>query len=74
MNPEFMLKQCEENIDRVSGLSVEDFIENYEKVNKPVIITDKMDDWPAMEKWQVETLLKRFGNTRVCFVFIVTIV
>eukprot|EP01102_Stenamoeba_stenopodia_P000377 TRINITY_DN1034_c0_g1_i3.p1 TRINITY_DN1034_c0_g1~~TRINITY_DN1034_c0_g1_i3.p1 ORF type:complete len:594 (+),score=141.12 TRINITY_DN1034_c0_g1_i3:129-1910(+) len=44
-------------------MTVEEFKEVYEKGSRPVLITDLMDDWPAMEKWSEECLLERFGST-----------
>lgn len=41
-----------EKIERVSGISSEDFIANYLKPGKPVILTDFIDsDSPAFAKW-----------------------
>ncbi|KAL6049812.1 tRNA wybutosine-synthesizing protein 4 [Balamuthia mandrillaris] len=55
-----------DNIDRRSGLSVEDFIAEYETPNKPVIITDIVTDWPAFkeQKWSKENLLANYGDIR----------
>eukprot|EP00922_Rhytidocystis_sp_ex-Travisia-forbesii_P039160 GHVS01058283.1.p1 GENE.GHVS01058283.1~~GHVS01058283.1.p1 ORF type:complete len:613 (-),score=70.52 GHVS01058283.1:169-2007(-) len=41
---------------RAKDLSVNDFIERFEKTNTPVIIRGCIDHWPAMQKWNVETL------------------
>ena len=67
VNMEYMEKECDENIDRRSGLSLDEFILEYELGSKPVIITDKMDDWPASQKWTKEKLLEKYGNMRVLF-------
>ena len=40
------------SIDRRSNLSYDEFIEKYEKPNIPVILTDVVRKWPAMEKWK----------------------
>lgn len=42
-----------DNIDRidVTTYSMEDFIKNYEKPYKPVILTNSQVDWQAKEKW-----------------------
>ena len=42
-----------DSVERVSALHVscEDFIDQYERVYKPVVITDVQKDWPAREKW-----------------------
>lgn len=54
-----------ENIDRVSGLSVEEFCELYENANRPVIITDAIADWPALHLWGREYLNQAFGENTV---------
>lgn len=41
-----------ENIDRKSGLSIEDFKRLYERPNIPVILTDIVPHWPAYTKWK----------------------
>ncbi|KAF9951039.1 hypothetical protein BGZ72_007339, partial [Mortierella alpina] len=51
-----------ENIDRRSGLSLEQFIEEYEKPGKPVIIADGAKHWPAMTKWSTEYFLKTWPD------------
>ena len=51
-----------DNIERRSNLSYEEFIENYAKKNKPVIITDAMNDWSAFENWKEENLLEKYSD------------
>ena len=38
-------------IEKRSGLTREEFIENYLKPSRPVVFTDLMKDWPAIEKY-----------------------
>jgi hypothetical protein len=45
-----------DNIDRRSDLSLNDFINEYAIPNKPVIITDIVDQWPAFTKWDFKYL------------------
>jgi len=42
-----------DTMERVSATSLTTaaFIERYEKIYKPVVITDVQTDWPAREKW-----------------------
>jgi len=42
-----------DSVERVSAsqLSCKDFIERYERVYQPVVITDVQKEWPASEKW-----------------------
>lgn len=49
-----------ENIDRRSAkeLTLEDFKKEYERPNKPVIITDAVESWPARHKWTDEYLVE----------------
>jgi hypothetical protein len=54
-----------ENLDRRSNLSVEDFKAQYELPNKPVILTDIVTKWPAMQKWSRSYLQKAFKNVSV---------
>lgn len=51
-----------QNIERRSNLSLEEFINEYDSKNKPVIITDALDNWRARTEWTKEKFLKRFGN------------
>lgn len=36
---------------RRTGLTPEQFRQQYELQNRPVVMTDKMTDWPAIDKW-----------------------
>eukprot|EP01125_Pyxidicula_operculata_P018709 TRINITY_DN6673_c0_g1_i1.p1 TRINITY_DN6673_c0_g1~~TRINITY_DN6673_c0_g1_i1.p1 ORF type:complete len:399 (+),score=116.35 TRINITY_DN6673_c0_g1_i1:60-1256(+) len=53
-----------EFIERRSNLSIEEFIEKYEKPNIPVIITDIVPQWEAYKKWNKEYLNSKFGNIK----------
>jgi len=50
--------------DRVSNLTKEEFIENYLIPNKPVIITDAMDNWD-ISKFQPSGLKENYGDMLV---------
>jgi ribosomal protein L16 Arg81 hydroxylase len=52
-------------IARVSRLSREEFIEKYYATNTPVIITNMMDDWPAMSLWCPDYLKTKYGHCPV---------
>ncbi len=63
-----LLQWCKvENVDRRENLSVEDFIEQYEKTNKPVVITDIVTKWPAFteKRWTRESLLRDHGDKKL---------
>ena len=54
-----------ERIPRVSNLSVETFVSEFLKNNRPVIVTHAMQSWKALERWTPDQLIERFGNERV---------
>jgi hypothetical protein len=56
---EWLERSC---IPRRSNLSVEDFVIEFERPNKPVIITDVVTKWPAFKKWNKEYLLSRYSE------------
>ncbi|KAJ1923541.1 hypothetical protein IWQ60_005820 [Tieghemiomyces parasiticus] len=49
-------------IPRRSGLSLAEFIREYEEPALPVIITDVARQWPAFKRWNREYLLDAFGH------------
>ena len=49
------------NVDEVS---MEEFLERYERGSKPVIITGVAERWPARREWQIEQLLQQYGTGR----------
>ena len=51
-----------DNVDRRSNLSRQEFIEQYERRNRPVVITDVVTGWPAFRKWTREHLLAAAGD------------
>ena len=54
-------------IERVAGLSGEAFVENYYALNRPVILTGEMADWPALARWTPDYLRGRIGDRLVEF-------
>lgn len=52
-------------IERRSNLSNEEFQNLYYLSNKPVIITDLMDNWKAMTLWSPEYFRNKLGNMMV---------
>ena len=52
-------------IERVEKLTKEEFIKNYYKPQKPVVITHQIEDWPAFEKWDFNFLKKVAGDKMV---------
>ncbi|XP_004923869.1 bifunctional arginine demethylase and lysyl-hydroxylase PSR [Bombyx mandarina] len=58
--------QCKDNVDRISAIQVtpEEFIEKYEKIYKPVVITDVQTNWKANYKWTLDRLVKKYRNQK----------
>lgn len=54
-----------ENVDRRQRLTLDEFRQEYEIPNKPVVITDVVTKWPAVEKWSDEYLMQAFGENKV---------
>ncbi|OMO51919.1 hypothetical protein CCACVL1_29495 [Corchorus capsularis] len=61
MKPEWLER---DNIIRKRGISVEDFIMNFEEPNKPVLLEGCMDNWDALEKWDRDYLLNLCGDVQ----------
>ncbi|AYN69345.1 cupin-like domain-containing protein [Euzebyella marina] len=49
-------------VTRVEHISKEDFVKNYYKLQKPVLITGLTKDWPAYEKWKLEYVQSKAGD------------
>ena len=52
-------------VPRRSGLSREQFLEEYYSLNRPVVLTGMMDGWQALNKWTPEYLKNKCGNIQV---------
>ncbi len=53
------------HIERRSGLSEEEFVHDYRKKLRPVVIEGLMDSWPALKKWDFNYLAAACGDARV---------
>lgn len=55
------------NVDRVhvDDLTVEEFMEKYEKPAVPVILTGCAENWDAMSKWNFPDLIKKFKKCKL---------
>src|SRR5210317_814757 len=49
-------------IEKVSQISKEDFLINYFKPQKPVVIERFVEDWPAIKKWNLDYMSKIAGH------------
>ena len=54
-------------IERRSKLSAEEFHDEYEVKNKPVIVTEMLCGWPALGKWTPEFFAERYGDKVIKF-------
>lgn len=52
-------------IERVETITKEDFIKNYFKPQKPVVIHNFIKDWPAYSKWNLEYIKQVAGDKTV---------
>jgi hypothetical protein len=50
---------------RVANLTVEAFVSEHLRKNRPVIVTDAMREWEALKLWTPDHLSKRFGHEQV---------
>jgi len=49
-------------VPRVPKLSRQQFLDEYYALNRPVVMTGAMDDWPALTRWTFPELKRRFGE------------
>ena len=49
-------------IPRVKRISKEDFVKNYVRPQKPVVIENLIEDWPAFEKWNLDYIREIAGE------------
>jgi len=49
-------------VPRVPKLSRQEFLDNYYALNRPVVMTGAMDNWPAMTRWTSTELKRRCGD------------
>ncbi len=53
------------NIERVATITKEEFLKNYFRPQKPVIIENFINDWPAAEKWNLDYMAEVAGDKMV---------
>lgn len=49
-------------VPRLPRLSRERFLDDYYALNRPVVMTGAMNDWPALKRWTPAELKRRFGG------------
>lgn len=51
-----------EDVQRVNRISKEDFLRNYFKPQRPVVIENAIEDWPAYNKWSLDYMKEVAGD------------
>lgn len=63
------MKQAEglhlKQIPRIERISKRDFVEQYVRPQKPVVIEKLIEDWPAYKKWDLDYVSKIAGDKKV---------
>ena len=54
-----------EEIPRVKNITKEDFVKQYVKPQKPVVIERLIEDWPAYDKWSLDYIKEVAGDKTV---------
>lgn len=54
-----------QEVPRVKTITKQEFLKNYFKPQKPVVIERFIDDWPAYKKWNLNYIKAIAGNTMV---------
>jgi hypothetical protein len=52
-------------VDRRSGLSREEFLDQYYSQNRPVFLTDVCDRWPALSRWNPDYMVEKLGAVEI---------
>jgi len=61
MKPEWLER---DNVVRKRGISVEEFVLNYEEPNKPVLLEGCIDNWGALRNWDRDYLVRLCGDVK----------
>lgn len=49
-------------VDRIKNISKSEFVQNYVKPQKPLVIENLVDDWPAVQKWSFDYFKEKVGD------------
>ncbi len=52
-------------LDRVKGLTHDEFMEQYVIPGKPAILQDAISNWPALKKWEASFWKRSYGERAV---------
>ncbi|MCF8059569.1 MAG: cupin-like domain-containing protein [Bacteriovoracaceae bacterium] len=53
------------SIERVTGLNSQSFFENFAEKEKPVVLTDFAQSWPALKNWTPQYFSEKYGDNEV---------
>eukprot|EP01130_Rhizamoeba_saxonica_P013879 TRINITY_DN5978_c0_g1_i1.p1 TRINITY_DN5978_c0_g1~~TRINITY_DN5978_c0_g1_i1.p1 ORF type:complete len:347 (-),score=80.05 TRINITY_DN5978_c0_g1_i1:5-1045(-) len=49
-------------VPRVSRMTKQEFVDNYDRPRRPCIFTDIVPNWPSFNSWSPDQLVERFGD------------
>ncbi|MFI4969678.1 MAG: transcription factor, partial [Lysobacterales bacterium] len=52
-------------VERIAGIGVAEFAARYRKPRRPVILTDALRDWPALERFTPDFFRREFADRPV---------
>jgi histone arginine demethylase JMJD6 len=55
------------SVDRRTGLTPREFVAEYAAKNKPVVLTDALEHWPALGKWSPEFFAREYPEKLLKF-------
>lgn len=61
MKPEWLER---DNVVRRKGISIDEFVMDFEERNKPVLLEGCLENWPALEKWNRDYLIEKCGDVK----------
>ena len=54
-----------QKVDRVKSITKSAFIKQYVRPQKPLVIENLVDDWPAVQKWDFDYFREKVGDKTV---------
>lgn len=62
LEPLMKWPMCLKGVDRRSKLTQQEFVEEYEKPNKPVVIAGAFEHWRARHRWTAAQICQHYGH------------